>query len=291
MRFSRKKSVTITDNITIPSTVLTAKEYDQSIGSMNNPATPSKSHFHDAAIAKSAHTAKLRMLAKRASKKKSKKSILKNGSSSSSSSSSSSTTKQKEEQGFKNSSNKPKVSSNSSSKASAPTTASNATAAASTMSITVNGKPILKIEPNATPEDVQTFLSTLQCGLQSKSYELEQQKKSKKIDDDEEDIQDDNLPTSTSETEVSEEEEDIEFDDILPTTTSETEASQEEDGELKLGPRATQKFEQMEKDMDAEVTMYDDKLGKSLRTLLEMKSKMQGKLLYSFVDFRGLNLS
>ena len=153
------------------------------------------------------------------------------------------------------------------------------------MSITVNGKPILKIEPNATPEDVQTFLSTLQCGLQSKSYELEQQKKSKKIDDDEEDIQDDILPTSTSETEVSEEEEDVEFDDILPTTTSETEASQEEDGELKLGPRATQKFEQMEKDMDAEVTMYDDKLGKSLRTLLEMKSKMQGKLLYSFVDF------
>ena len=64
MRFSRKKSVTITDNITIPSQVLTAKEYDQSIGSMINPANSnaSKSHFHDAAIAKSAHTAKLRML-------------------------------------------------------------------------------------------------------------------------------------------------------------------------------------------------------------------------------------
>ena len=61
MRFSRKKSVTITDNITIPGQVLTAKEYDQSIGSANPAASSNKSHFHDAAIAKSAHTAKLRM--------------------------------------------------------------------------------------------------------------------------------------------------------------------------------------------------------------------------------------
>ena len=270
MRFSRKKSVTITDNITIPSQVLTAKEYDQSIGNPAANNNASKSHFHDAAIAKSAHTAKLRMLSKRA-KRKSKKSILKNGSSSSLSS----TTKQKE--GVKNS-NKPKVSSNGTSKDSTTTTTSNNTAAtaSSTMSITVNGKPILNIEPNATPEDVQTFLNTLQVGLQSKSYE--QQKKNKKIindDDDEDDIQD-ILPTSTSETEASSEEE---LDDILPTTTSETEASAESrDSDIKLGPRATQKFEQMEKDMDAEVSLYDDKLGKSLRTLLEMKSKMSGKL-------------
>ena len=278
MRFTRKKSVTITDNITIPSQVLTAKEYDQSIGSTNPANNASKSHFHDAAIAKSAHTAKLRMLSKRAKKRKSKKSILKNGSTSTSSSAA--TTKQKE--GVKNS-NTPKVSSNSSSKASTPTTTtSNANAAtASTMSITVNGKPILNIEPNATPEDVQTFLSTFQCGL---NYELEQQQKKKKIvneDNDEEDIQD-ILPSSTSETEVSEAS-DVELDDILPTTTSETEASaSSRDSDNKLGPRATQKFEQMEKDMAAEVTMYDDKLGKSLRTLLEMKSKMSGKLLVLF---------
>ena len=141
------------------------------------------------------------------------------------------------------------------------------------MSITVNGKPILNIEPNATPEDVQTFLSTLQCGLQSKS---EQQKKKIADDIEEDDIQD-ILPTSTSETEASSSEEEEE-DDILPTTTSETEASAESrDSDIKLGPRATQKFEQMEKDMDAEVSLYDDKLGKSLRTLLEMKSKMSGK--------------
>ena len=283
MRFTRKKSVTITDNITIPSQVLTAKEYDQSIGSANPAASSNKSHFHDAAIAKSAHTAKLRMLSKRA-KRKSKKSILKNGSSSTSSSAA---TKQKE--GVKNSnSNKPKVSSNGTSKVSTPTPTTKNTAAASTMSITVNGKPILNIEPNATPEDVQTFLSTLQCGIQSKSYELNQQKKSnKKIDgDDEEDDEkedDDILPTSTSETEASEEEDDG-LDDILPTTTSETEASQEEDGEVALSPRATQKFEQMEKDMDAEVSLYDDKLGKSLRTLLEMKSKMSGKSCICVVD-------
>jgi len=218
MRFSRKKSVTITDNITIPTQVLTAKEYDQIIGSMNNPANnnASKSHFHDAAIAKSAHTAKLRMLSKRA-KRKSKKSILKN----STSTSSSSTTKQKEGVKSRNS-NKPKVSSNGTSKATpTSTTTSNNTAAASTMSITVNGKPILNIEPNATPEDVQTFLSTLQCGL---NYELEQQKKKSKIED-EDDIQDEGiLQTSTSETEASE---DDELDDILPTTTSETEASAE----------------------------------------------------------------
>jgi len=270
MRFSRKKSVTITDNITIPSQVLTAKEYDQSIGSANPAASSNKSHFHDVAIAKSAHTAKLRMLSKRA-KRRSKKSILKN----STSSSAATTTKQKE--GVKNS-NKPKVSSNGASKVSSTPTTTTATAAASTMSITVNGKPILNIEPNATPEDVQTFLSSLQCGL---NYELEQQKKTKKIvddDNDEEDIQDEGiLPSSTSETEVSEAS-DVELDDILPTTTSETEASAESrDSDIKLGPRATQKFEQMEKDMDAEVSLYDDKLGKSLRTLLEMKSKMSGK--------------
>jgi len=275
MRFSRKKSVTITDNITIPSQVLTAKEYDQSIGSANpaNNNASSKSHFHDAAIAKSAHTAKLRMLSKRAKRKKKKKSILKNGSTTSSSAAT--TTKQKE--GIKNS-NKPKVSSNGASKdSSTPTTPTSSTNTAAKMSITVNGKPILNIEPNATPEDVQTFLSTLQstlqCGLQSKS---EQQKKKKKIvEEDEDDVQEDILPTSTSETEASSEEE---LDDILPTTTSETEASAESrDSDIKLGPRATQKFEQMEKDMDAEVSLYDDKLGKSLRTLLEMKSKMSGK--------------